>query len=140
MKTVPFGGTFSLSTLLYISFGTKARLPRDVFGWDNCTRENRNVRQAVQTPEGERHGRSLSRCRRDRLKRPSRDGGGDRVYVRATSRAVGSHAKCHQPQFRPQQRDPCGNRRLASGSALKRTARATTARPTFTRLPEGLGR
>ena len=46
MKTVPFGGTFSLSTLLYISFGTKPRLPRDVFGWDNCTRKTAmSVRQ-----------------------------------------------------------------------------------------------
>ena len=96
-KTVPFGGTFSVSTLLYISFGTKPRLPRDVFGWDNCTRENRDVRQAVQIPEGERHGRPLSRCRRYRLKRPSRDGGGDRVYVRARSHQPRRSFPCEMP-------------------------------------------
>jgi len=49
------------------------------------------------------------------------------------------HAKCPPPQFRPQHGNPCGNRRSASGSALKRTVQATTARSTFARSPEYIG-
>jgi hypothetical protein len=46
------------------------------------------------TPEGERHGRSLSRCRLYRRKRPSRNGANYRVYVKG--RPVGDPSRCRQ--------------------------------------------
>jgi hypothetical protein len=67
---------------------------------------------------------------------------GSRVLASGRSHHLrgGFHAKCPQPQFRRQRRDPCGNRRAASDSALKRTIQTTTARSTFARLPECIGR
>jgi hypothetical protein len=69
----------TLSSLLNISNGTKSRFPRDALDGNDCMRK-RDARQADQS--GEHHGRSLSRCRRCRRKRPSRDGAGHRVYVK----------------------------------------------------------
>ena len=62
--------------------GTNPQLPRDVLGWTNCAQGKRNVRETNQSPEGEHHGRSLSRYRRHWPKRLSRDGAGYRLYVR----------------------------------------------------------
>jgi hypothetical protein len=64
-----------------------------------------------------------------------RNGARSRVYVKGRV-----HAKCAQPQFGRQRRDPCGNWRTAPGSALERTACGTAARSTPTRLSEGVGR
>ena len=62
--------------------GTNPQLPRDVLGWTNCAQGKRNVRETNQSPEGEHHGRSLSRYRRRWPKRLGRDGAGYRLYVR----------------------------------------------------------
>jgi hypothetical protein len=56
---IPLGGVVrfrTLSTLLYISPGTKSRLPRDLFGQDDCMSES-DARQD-QVPVGERMGGS----------------------------------------------------------------------------------